>query len=112
MVSEPLVMDPVAFEWDEHGRLWVVEMAAYPLGLDDNGKPGGRVRVLEDRNNDGRYDHSTVFLDALPYPSGVIPWRDGVLVSAAPNILFARDTNGDLRADETKILFTLSLIHI
>ena len=106
MVNEPLVMDPVAFEWDEHGRLWVVEMADYPLGLDDNGKPGGRVRVLEDRNNDGRYDHSTVFLDALPYPSGVIPWRDGVLVSAAPNILFARDTNGDLRADETKILFT------
>ena len=36
----------------------------------------------------------------------MIPWRDGVLVSAAPNILFARDTNGDLRADETKILFT------
>ena len=106
MVNEPLVMDPVAFEWDEHGRLWVVEMADYPLGMDDNGKPGGRVRILEDRNNDGHYDHSTVFLDALPYPSGVMPWRDGVLVSAAPNILFARDTNGDLRADETKILFT------
>ena len=106
MVSEPLVLDPVAFEWDAHGRLWVVEMADYPLGLDDNGEPGGRVRVLEDRDKDGRYDHSTVFLDALPYPSGVMPWRDGVLISAAPNILFARDTNGDLQADETKVLFT------
>ncbi|MEE2947723.1 MAG: PVC-type heme-binding CxxCH protein [Verrucomicrobiota bacterium] len=106
MASEPLVIDPVAFEWDEYGRLWVAEMADYPLGMDDNGKPGGRVRILEDRDNDGRYDHSTVFLDALPYPSGVMPWRDGVLVSAAPNILFARDTNGDLQADEIKVLFT------
>jgi len=106
MVSEPLVMDPVAFEWDEQGRLWVAEMADYPLGLNDNGKPGGRIRVLEDRDNDGRYEHSTVFLDALPYPNGVMPWRDGVLVSAAPDILFARDTNGDGQADETKVLFT------
>lgn len=106
MVSEPLVMDPVAFEWDEHGQLWVAEMADYPLGLDDKGKAGGRIRRVEDRDGDGRYDHSTVFLDALPYPSGVMPWRDGVLVSAAPNILFARDTNNDGRADETKVLFT------
>ncbi|MDP7049186.1 MAG: FG-GAP-like repeat-containing protein [Verrucomicrobiota bacterium] len=106
MVSEPLVMDPVAFEWDEHGRLWVVEMADYPLGLDDKGKPGGRIRILEDRDGDSRYDRTTIFLDDLPYPSGVMPWRDGALVSATPNILFARDTNGDGTADETKVLFT------
>ena len=106
MASEPLVLDPVAFEWDKDGRLWVAEMADYPLGIDDKGKAGGRIRVLEDQNNDGRYDHSTVFLDSLPYPSGVMPWRDGALISAAPDILFAKDKNNDGKADEVKVLFT------
>ena len=106
MASEPLVLDPVAFEWDASGRLWVAEMADYPLGLDGNGQHGGRIRWLEDRDNDGRYDHSTVFLDGLSFPNGVMPWRDGVLISATPDILFARDTNGDGKADETRVLFT------
>ncbi|GIT13123.1 MAG: hypothetical protein CM1200mP34_5290 [Verrucomicrobiales bacterium] len=106
MAAEPLVADPVAFEWDEAGRLWVAEMADYPLGLDGKGEPGGRVRWLEDRNGDGGYDHSTVFLDGLAFPTGVMPWRDGVLISAAPDILFARDTDGDGRADESRVLFT------
>ncbi|MFM1768970.1 MAG: hypothetical protein RJA22_1499, partial [Verrucomicrobiota bacterium] len=44
--SEPLVLDPVAIDWSADGRLWVVEMADYPLGMDGAGKPGGRVRVL------------------------------------------------------------------
>jgi putative membrane-bound dehydrogenase-like protein len=30
--SEPLIRDPVAFDWDEQGRLWVVEMGDYPSG--------------------------------------------------------------------------------
>jgi|GEM_PF-3722474 len=47
VASEPLVLDPVAFDWDERGRLWIVEMADYPQGMDGNGKPGGRVRVLK-----------------------------------------------------------------
>ena len=106
MASEPLVLDPVAFEWDASGRLWVAEMADYPLGLDGNGQHGGRIRWLEDRDNDGRYDHSTVFLDGLSFPNGVMPWRDGVLISATPDILFARDTNGDGKADETRVIFT------
>ena len=106
MASEPLVLDPVAFEWDKEGRLWVAEMADYPLGLDNKGKAGGRIRILEDQNNDGRYDHSTVFLESLPYPSGVMPWRDGALISAAPDILFAKDKNNDGKADEVSVLFT------
>ena len=106
MAAEPLVADPVAFEWDSHGRLWVVEMADYPLGLDGKGQHGGRVRWLEDRDGDGHYDHSTVFLDGLSFPNGVMPWRDGVLISATPDILFARDTNGDGKADETRVLFS------
>lgn len=106
VAAEPLVADPVAIDWGADGRLWVVEMGDYPLGADDNGAPGGRVRVLEDTNDDGQYDRSTVFLDDLVVPTGVMCWRDGVLITAAPDILFARDTDGDNRADEVETLFT------
>src|SRR5690242_19273812 len=41
VAAEPLLESPVAIDWDEHGRLWVVEMVDYPLGLDGKGKPGG-----------------------------------------------------------------------
>ncbi len=102
--AEPLLLDPVAFDWDERGRLWVVEMADYPLGMDNNGKPGGRVRVLEDSDGDGRYDKSAVFADGLNFPTGILTWRDGVIVTAAPDILLLRDTNGDGKADERRVL--------
>jgi putative membrane-bound dehydrogenase-like protein len=105
VAHEPMVEDPIAFEWGADGALWVVEMGDYPLGADAAGRPGGRVRRLEDTDADGRYDRSTVFLDALPFPTGVTPWRKGILVSAAPHLLYAEDTNGDGTADERRVLF-------
>jgi putative membrane-bound dehydrogenase-like protein len=104
VAAEPMLLDPVAFDWDERGRLWIVEMADYPLGMDNNGKPGGRIRVLEDTDGDVRYDKSTLFADGLNFPNGLLTWRDGVIVTAAPHILFLRDTNGDGRADEQTVL--------
>ena len=105
VAAEPLVMDPVAIDWGSDGRLWVAEMADYPLGVDGKGKPGGRVRFLEDTDSDGRYDRSVVFLDGMNFPTGVKAWKDGVLVTAAPEILFARDTSGDGRADVREVLY-------
>lgn len=115
MAAEPLTMDPVAFEWGTDGKLWVVEMADYPLGIPpaagtdaQETKPagGGRVRFLEDADNDGQYDKSTLFLDGIPFPTGVLPWRNGVLITSAPDILYAEDTDGDGRADKRESLFT------
>jgi putative membrane-bound dehydrogenase-like protein len=106
VASEPLVVDPIAFEWDARGRLWVVEMRDYPLGMDGKGKPGGVIKVLEDADGDGRYDKATAFLEGLPYPTGVQPWRKGVLVAAAPDLFYAEDTDGDGHADLRKLLFT------
>jgi putative membrane-bound dehydrogenase-like protein len=106
VAAEPLVLDPVAFDWDAQARLWVVEMADYPLGLGDSGASGGRVRILEDRDADGTYDHSALFAEGLNFPNGLITWRDGVIVTAAPDILFLRDTNGDGKADQKEILYT------
>ena len=100
VASEPLVKDPIAFEWGADGKLWVVEMGDYPLGLDGSGKPGGVVRYLEDINGDGRYDKQTTFLDGLGFPTGVMPWRDGVLVACAPEIFYAVDRDGDGKADQ------------
>jgi putative membrane-bound dehydrogenase-like protein len=100
VAAEPVVLDPVAFDWDEKGRLWVIEMADYPLGMDGNGKAGGRVVMLEDSNADGRYDKRTVIVSDLSYPTGILTWRDGVIVTAAPDIFLIKP-NG-----EKKLLFT------
>jgi putative membrane-bound dehydrogenase-like protein len=106
VAAEPLVQDPVAFDWSADGRLWVVEMGDYPLGEDGKGKPGGRVRVLEDTDKDGKYDKATIFLEGLVYPNGIMCWRDGVLISCAPDIFHAVDTDGDGKADQREVLFT------
>ena len=106
MASEPLVEDPIAFDWGADGKLWVVEMGDYPLGLDGKGKPGGVVRFLEDTNRDGVYDKATTFLEGLGFPTGVMPWKAGLLVACAPEIFYAEDRDGDGKADYRKTLFT------
>jgi putative membrane-bound dehydrogenase-like protein len=105
VAAEPLVMDPVAFDWGPDGKLWVAEMLDYPLGLDNQGQPGGKIVYLQDTDGDGRYDRSTEFLADVPFPTGLMAWRDGVLVTAAGELFFARDTDGDGRADERRTLF-------
>ncbi|QDU38200.1 Neutral ceramidase precursor [Maioricimonas rarisocia] len=118
VATEPLIRDPVNFTIDESGRLWVVEMGDYPRGDPTkkaegeqggqpwDGPPGGRVKVLTDRDSDGQYDEATIFLDGLTFPTGVFPWRDGVIVTSSPEILFAKDTDGDDVADETEVLYS------
>ncbi|MCA9081910.1 MAG: hypothetical protein KDA58_15220, partial [Planctomycetaceae bacterium] len=88
------------------GRLWVVEMADYPLGLNGHGAPGGRVRILEDRDADGWYETSTLFADRLSTPNGILVWRNGVIVTACPDVLYLEDTTGDGRADHIEKLLT------
>ncbi|HEV7402594.1 MAG TPA: PVC-type heme-binding CxxCH protein [Chthoniobacteraceae bacterium] len=106
VASEPLIESPVYFDWDAAGRLWVVEMRDYPLGMDGHGKPGGVIKILTSSKNDGHYDKATVFMEDIPYPNSLMPWRNGVLVASAPDIFFAADTDGDGRADERRVIFT------
>lgn len=111
VAAEPLVVDPVAFDWGPDGRLWVVEMRDYPNGLgwnsdaDTMGIPGGRINVLEDTDSDGRYDRAQLFMDDISFPTGIKVWRQGVLVTAAPDIFYAEDTDGDGVADVKETLY-------
>jgi len=101
VAAEPLVFDPVAIAWDAAGRLFVAEMSDYP-----NATGGGRVVTLTDSDGDGRMDVRTVYADGLPFPNGLLPWRGGLLVTAAPDILWLRDGDGDGRADERRVVLT------
>ena len=106
VAAEPLIQSPVAIDWDLRGRMWVLEMYDYPSGLNDNNTPGGRVVILESTKGDGWYDKRTVFMDRLPYPQGLMCWRSGVLVCAAPDVLYAADDDHDDRADDVRKLFS------
>ena len=127
VASEPLIESPVAIAFGPDGRLWVAEMNDYPQGRTVSGEPksergigqsprpadapealddGGQIRCVYDDNGDGQYDRSEVFLNGIPFPTGVTVWRNGLLVCAAPDILYAEDTNGDGKADDVRKLFT------
>src|SRR6266496_6431056 len=101
VAAEPDVIAPVAIAWDADGRLFVAEMTDYP-----SGPVSGRIRMLEDRDGDGLYEHATIFADKIAFPNGVMPWNGGMLVTAAPDILFFKDNDGDDRADERRVFFT------
>ncbi len=103
--AEPLVESPVAIAFGPDGRLWVAEMNDYPQGRAE-GESGGQIRCVHDDNHDGRFDRSEIFLTGIPFPTGVTVWRNGVLVCAAPDVLYAEDTNSDGKADKVEKLLT------
>ncbi len=133
-VSEPHVADPVAMAFDARGRILVCEIHGYNLEgyldvlqLNKTGEldtqvrriPAndeavkradkeqyGTVKLLEDKDGDGRIDHSTVLADRLPPCYGVVPARDGVIVFCAPEIIFLADRDGDGAAEVRETLFT------
>lgn len=105
VASEPLVQSPVALTFGPDGSVWTAEMRDYPQG-GPGPESSGTIRRLTDTNGDGTLDHSQVFLDGLPFPTGVTVWRDGLLICAAPDILLARDQDHDGRADEVKKLWS------
>lgn len=102
VAAEPLVSDPINLAFGIDGRVWVVEMSDYPLGVEG----GGRVKWMRDRDGDGQLDEMKIFAEGLSYPTSVMPWRDGALIIAAPDILFAHDEDGDGQADRIEPLLS------
>ncbi len=102
---EPYVMDPVDMAVDAAGRVFVVEMPDYPF----KPKPGegkGRIKQLHDRDGDGQIDSFTLFVEGISEITSILPWRKGLLVAAAPNILYLIDEDNDGQSDSREIVFT------
>ncbi len=99
--SEPMIEDPVAISFDPDGRLYVVEMRSFMLDIDRTGEqePISRISLLEDVDRDGRFDKATVFLDGLVLPRSISAVHGGVLYVSDYKLHFARDDDGDGRAD-------------
>lgn len=104
--SEPEIRKPIAFCFDEKGRLIVAEAAEYPLGPKPGERPKDTVKILEDIDRDGRADKITVFADGLKIPDAVAAGHGGIYIAEAPNLWFMRDTDGDGRADERRAILT------
>ena len=104
--AEPYVRDPVDLVFDEEGRAYVAEMLDYPYDPPPGQLPRSRIRILEDRDGDGRVDHSVIFADKILQIKGLTVWNGGIIASAAPDLLFFKDTDGDQRADERRVLYT------
>jgi putative membrane-bound dehydrogenase-like protein len=99
VAAEPEVVSPVSIAFDEDGRLWVVEMSDYPNGPAPGEPPKSRIKLLEDRDADGRFETAHIFADNLLFATGVQPWCGGVIVTLAGEIAYFKDTDGDHRAD-------------
>jgi len=94
VVAEPDLHQPVAFAFDERGRIWVAEAYSYPTkrpadqGLD-------KIVIFEDRDGDGKFEARKVFAEGLNLVSGLEVGYGGVWVGAAPELLFIADQNRD-----------------
>ncbi len=103
--SEPDIINPIAMNWDERGRLWVIETVDYPNTVrNDKGLGDDSIKILEDTDDDGRADKVTVFAENLNIPTSFVFSDGGIIVSQAPHFLFLRDTDGDDKADIKEIL--------
>ena len=93
--SEPLIEAPVAMDFDNKGRMWVVEMRGFMPNIAGTGedKPNGRISILDSLDKEGRAQHSKIFLDSLVLPRALALVYGGLLYSAPPNLWFVEINN-------------------
>lgn len=114
---EPMIRQPSAIEFDDRGRLWVIQYLQYPnpAGLQrvkvdrysrtvydavppppPRGPRGAdRITILEDTDGDGSADRAHDFLQGLNLASGLAFGHGGVFVLQIPYLLFYADRNRD-----------------
>ncbi|MDH4089683.1 MAG: PmoA family protein [Cyclobacteriaceae bacterium] len=102
--GEPMVTQPIAFCWDDRGRMWVAENRDYESrGSGFSNFGDSRIVILEDVDHDGIADTRKVFLEGIPFPSAIAVGFEGLFLGAPPNLLFVPDKDGDDVADKKDI---------
>lgn len=106
VASEPIVKDPVAIDFDQLGRMFVVEYGDYPVGpKDPNEPPLSQIVMLEDTNNDGMMDRRTEFAKHLKFCHSLLAMQNGILACTETQIVFLKDTDNDNIADLREVWF-------
>lgn len=98
---------PMFMEFDEAGNLYTAESTGSDMkaaAMIEN--PSFMILRLSDTDKDGVYDAKTVFADKLTFPMGVLCHQGSVFVSAPPDLVRLKDTNGDGVADEREVILT------
>ncbi|GAH08097.1 unnamed protein product, partial [marine sediment metagenome] len=105
--APPLVERPMMAAFDEYGRLFVSESSGVNLNDKelDKKKPHS-IKLLEDTDNDGIFDKSTVFADNMTFPQGALWLQDSLYVMSPPSLWRLEDTTGDGVADVREELVT------
>jgi len=98
IAAEPDLVQPIAFTFDERGRIWVVEGNSYPQPR-EVGKGQDRIKILEDQDGDGTFETKKIFCEGLNLVSGIELGFGGVWVGAAPYLMFIPDEDKDDHAD-------------
>lgn len=98
--SEPMMTQPMAFCWDDRGRLWVAENRDYESrgrGFSNDGN--SRILILEDTDGDGKADSRKVFIEGIAFPAALAVGFDGLFLGAPPHLLYIPDKDKDDKAD-------------
>lgn len=105
--AAPLVTHPIMGCVDDRGRLFIGDAVGVnwdKAQLEAN--PPNRILLLEDTDNDGTYDKSTIFADKMTFPQGAC-WHQGSLyVASPPSIWRLTDKDGDGIAEERQQIVT------
>ena len=103
--ADPILAKPLQMNFDPQGRLWVASSEVYPQI-----KPGqaanDKVLIVEDRDGDGKADHTQVFAQGLLIPTGIEPGDGGAYVANSTELLHFKDTDGDGKADQTRVVLS------
>ncbi len=103
--ADPLLAKPIQMNFDPQGRLWVASSEVYPQ-IEPGQKANDKVLILEDSDNDGKADKTTIFADGLLIPTGVEPGDGGAYVANSTELLHLSDSNGDGKADRRRVVLS------
>ncbi|MBC8356853.1 MAG: c-type cytochrome [Planctomycetes bacterium] len=100
--GEPDVRRPIAFDFDDRGRLWVVENYSHPKWKADNATD--RIIILEDTDHDGQFDKRKIFWDKGRYLTGIAFGHGGVWIANTPELSFIPDRDRDDKPDSEPVV--------